>query len=67
VRPGFKEHPQKGNAYNFSKEASTVYTLTMGWRSLRWVLAHQRGVARAGGTPILVDFEDPWARTPSTA
>ena len=26
----FRENPQEGNAYNFSKEATTVYTMTMG-------------------------------------
>jgi NAD(P)-dependent dehydrogenase (short-subunit alcohol dehydrogenase family) len=25
----FKEHPQQGNAYNFSKEVATVYTMSM--------------------------------------
>jgi NAD(P)-dependent dehydrogenase (short-subunit alcohol dehydrogenase family) len=26
----FKAHPQQGNAYNFSKETTTVYTMMMG-------------------------------------
>ncbi|KUH85590.1 MULTISPECIES: coniferyl-alcohol dehydrogenase [unclassified Mycobacterium] len=54
----FKAHPQQGNAYNFSKEATTVYSMAMG------LLAAQNGFrinAVLPGpveTPILADFED---------
>lgn len=54
----FKEHPQQGNAYNFSKEVTTVYTMMMG------LTAAQRGFrinAVLPGpveTPILADFEE---------
>jgi NAD(P)-dependent dehydrogenase (short-subunit alcohol dehydrogenase family) len=53
----FKEHPQQGNAYNFSKEVATVYTMSMA------LAFNQRGLrinAVLPGpveTPILVDFE----------
>jgi NAD(P)-dependent dehydrogenase (short-subunit alcohol dehydrogenase family) len=53
----FKEHPQQGNAYNFSKEVTTVYAMSMG------LMAAQKGFrinAVLPGpvqTPILADFE----------
>jgi NAD(P)-dependent dehydrogenase (short-subunit alcohol dehydrogenase family) len=53
----FKEHPQQGNAYTFSKEVATVYTMSMA------LAFNQRGLrinAVLPGpveTPILVDFE----------
>jgi len=53
----FAANPQEGNAYNFSKEAVTVYTM---WRCIE--LRH-RGLRinavlpSATETPILVDFE----------
>jgi NAD(P)-dependent dehydrogenase (short-subunit alcohol dehydrogenase family) len=54
----FKAHPQQGNAYNFSKEVSTVYAMSMA------LMASQNGFrinAVLPGpveTPILRDFED---------
>jgi NAD(P)-dependent dehydrogenase (short-subunit alcohol dehydrogenase family) len=54
----FKDNPQQGNAYNFSKEVTTVYTMSMG------LMAAQKGFrinAVLPGpveTPILADFED---------
>jgi NAD(P)-dependent dehydrogenase (short-subunit alcohol dehydrogenase family) len=54
----FKANPQQGNAYNFSKEISTVYTMAMG------LMAAQNGYrinAVLPGpveTPILADFEN---------
>jgi NAD(P)-dependent dehydrogenase (short-subunit alcohol dehydrogenase family) len=54
----FKANPQQGNAYNFSKEATTVYSM---WMSL---LAAQNGfrinavLPGPVATPILADFED---------
>jgi NAD(P)-dependent dehydrogenase (short-subunit alcohol dehydrogenase family) len=53
----FKEHPQKGNAYNFSKEASTVYTLTMGLAFAQMGLRINAVLPGPVETPILVDFE----------
>ncbi|WP_099184720.1 MULTISPECIES: coniferyl-alcohol dehydrogenase [Mycobacterium] len=54
----FKANPQQGNAYNFSKEVTTVYAMSMG------ILVAQNGFrinAVLPGpvqTPILADFED---------
>lgn len=54
----FKAHPQEGNAYNFSKEATTVYAMSMS------LIAAQKGLrinAVLPGpvqTPILADFEN---------
>jgi len=54
----FKDHPQEGNTYNFSKEATTVYVMASAIR-----LAHRgfRINAVLPGpveTPILTDFEE---------
>ncbi|HEX3899296.1 MAG TPA: coniferyl-alcohol dehydrogenase [Mycobacteriales bacterium] len=54
----FKENPQQGNMYNFSKEALTVYTMAM---ATGLVEAGVRMNAVSPGpveTPILVDFEE---------
>jgi NAD(P)-dependent dehydrogenase (short-subunit alcohol dehydrogenase family) len=55
----FAEHPQEGNAYNFSKEAATVYVLSMGGA------VREMGELRINAvlpgpveTPILADFEE---------
>lgn len=55
----FRDHPQQGNAYNFSKEAATVYTLAMGGA------VREMGELRINAvlpgpveTPILSDFEE---------
>jgi NAD(P)-dependent dehydrogenase (short-subunit alcohol dehydrogenase family) len=54
----FKAHPQQGNAYNFSKEVTTVYTMSM------CLLAAHKGfrmntvLPGPVETPILADFED---------
>ena len=54
----FKEHPQEGNAYNFSKEVTTVYVMSMG------LALHEMGFrvnAVLPGpveTPILADFRE---------
>lgn len=53
----FRDNPQEGNAYNFSKEAATVFALTMGLvfaESGRRINAVMPGPVQ---TPILVDFE----------
>ena len=54
----FKNNPQHGNAYNFSKEVTTVYAM-----SLSLMAAHNRIRVTAVlpgpvQTPILADFED---------
>ena len=54
----FEANPQDGNAYNFSKEVATVYTMTMG---LVFADAGLRINAVLPGpveTPILADFEE---------
>jgi NAD(P)-dependent dehydrogenase (short-subunit alcohol dehydrogenase family) len=54
----FNDHPQEGNAYTFSKEVTTVYTMSMG---LMFAQAGFRINAVLPGpvqTPILADFED---------
>ncbi|BBZ35734.1 coniferyl-alcohol dehydrogenase [Mycolicibacterium confluentis] len=54
----FKDNPQRGNAYNFSKEVTTVYAQSMG------LALHEMGFrinAVLPGpveTPILTDFEE---------
>lgn len=54
----FAEHPQQGNAYNFSKEAATVYTLAMGG-AVREMNELRINAVLPGPveTPILADFE----------
>jgi NAD(P)-dependent dehydrogenase (short-subunit alcohol dehydrogenase family) len=54
----FRDHPQQGNAYNFAKEAVTVYTMAMGGA------VREMGELRINAvlpgpveTPILADFE----------
>jgi NAD(P)-dependent dehydrogenase (short-subunit alcohol dehydrogenase family) len=54
----FKEHPQQGNAYNFSKEVSTVYTLSMGLALGEMGFRINAVLPGPVQTPILVDFEE---------
>ncbi len=54
----FKSHPQQGNAYNFSKEATTVYTMTMGLALAQMGLRINAVLPGPVETPILVDFEE---------
>lgn len=54
----FKSHPQQGNAYNFSKEATTVYTMTMGLALAEMGLRVNAVLPGPVETPILVDFEE---------
>lgn len=54
----FKSHPQQGNAYNFSKEATTVYTMTMGLALVEMGLRINAVLPGPVETPILVDFEE---------
>jgi NAD(P)-dependent dehydrogenase (short-subunit alcohol dehydrogenase family) len=54
----FKAHPQQGNAYNFSKEVSTVYTLTMGLALAQMGFRINAVLPGPVETPILADFEE---------
>lgn len=54
----FKEHPQQGNAYNFSKEVTTVYTLSMGLALAQMGFRINAVLPGPVETPILVDFEE---------
>jgi NAD(P)-dependent dehydrogenase (short-subunit alcohol dehydrogenase family) len=51
------DHPQEGNAYNFSKEVSTVYTMTMGLAFNEMGFRINAVLPGPVETPILVDFE----------
>jgi NAD(P)-dependent dehydrogenase (short-subunit alcohol dehydrogenase family) len=55
----FRANPQQGNAYNFSKEATTVYTLAMGG-AVREIAELRINAVLPGPveTPILADFEE---------
>jgi NAD(P)-dependent dehydrogenase (short-subunit alcohol dehydrogenase family) len=54
----FKENPQQGNAYNFSKEVTTVYTMSMGLAMAEMGLRINAVLPGPVETPILVDFEE---------
>ena len=54
----FKANPQQGNAYNFSKEVSTVYTMSMGLAVVEMGLRINAVLPGPVETPILVDFEE---------
>jgi NAD(P)-dependent dehydrogenase (short-subunit alcohol dehydrogenase family) len=54
----FKANPQQGNAYNFSKEVSTVYTLSMGLALGEMGFRINAVLPGPVHTPILVDFEE---------
>jgi NAD(P)-dependent dehydrogenase (short-subunit alcohol dehydrogenase family) len=54
----FKSNPQQGNAYNFSKEVSTVYTLSMGLALNEMGFRINAVLPGPVETPILVDFEE---------
>ena len=54
----FTDHPQDGNAYNFSKEAATVYTMTMGLAVAENGLRINAVLPGPVQTPILTDFEE---------
>jgi NAD(P)-dependent dehydrogenase (short-subunit alcohol dehydrogenase family) len=53
----FKANPQQGNAYNFSKEVTTVYTMTMGLAVVEMGLRINAVLPGPVETPILADFE----------
>ena len=54
----FKANPQQGNAYNFSKEVSTVYTMSMGLAVVEMGFRINAVLPGPVETPILVDFEE---------
>jgi NAD(P)-dependent dehydrogenase (short-subunit alcohol dehydrogenase family) len=54
----FKANPQQGNAYNFSKEVSTVYTMSMGLALGEMGFRLNAVLPGPVETPILVDFEE---------
>jgi NAD(P)-dependent dehydrogenase (short-subunit alcohol dehydrogenase family) len=54
----FKNHPQQGNAYNFSKEVTTVYSMTMGLAVAQLGLRINAVLPGPVETPILADFEE---------
>lgn len=53
----FKSHPQEGNAYNFSKEVTTVYTMSMGLAVAQMGFRINAVLPGPVETPILADFE----------
>jgi NAD(P)-dependent dehydrogenase (short-subunit alcohol dehydrogenase family) len=54
----FKANPQQGNTYNFSKEVTTVYTMTMGLALVEMGLRINAVLPGPVETPILGDFEE---------
>ncbi|MDS1114819.1 coniferyl-alcohol dehydrogenase [Gordonia westfalica] len=54
----FKANPQEGNTYNFSKEVSTVYTLSMGLAFAEMGFRLNAVLPGPVETPILTDFEE---------
>ena len=54
----FKANPQQGNAYNFSKEVTIVYTMSMGLALAQMGFRINAVLPGPVETPILVDFEE---------
>ena len=54
----FKDNPQQGDAYNFSKEVTTVYTMSMGLALVEMDLRVNAVLPGPVETPILADFEE---------
>jgi NAD(P)-dependent dehydrogenase (short-subunit alcohol dehydrogenase family) len=54
----FKANPQQGNAYNFSKEVTTVYSMMMGLALAEMGFRINAVLPGPVETPILVDFEE---------
>jgi NAD(P)-dependent dehydrogenase (short-subunit alcohol dehydrogenase family) len=54
----FKDNPQQGNAYNFSKEVSTVYAQSMGLALGQMGFRLNAVLPGPVETPILIDFEE---------
>jgi NAD(P)-dependent dehydrogenase (short-subunit alcohol dehydrogenase family) len=53
-----KAHPQQGNAYNFSKEVTTVYVMSMALMVAQNGFRINAVLPGPVETPILADFED---------
>jgi NAD(P)-dependent dehydrogenase (short-subunit alcohol dehydrogenase family) len=53
-----KANPQQGNAYNFSKEVTTVYAMSMGLALAEMGFRINAVLPGPVETPILVDFEE---------
>jgi NAD(P)-dependent dehydrogenase (short-subunit alcohol dehydrogenase family) len=53
----FKAHPQQGNAYNFSKEATTVYAMSTALNAAQNGFRINAVLPGPVETPILADFE----------
>ena len=58
----FKANPQQGNAYNFSKEVSTVYTMAMALMVAQNGFRINAVLPGPVETSILADFEDTMGR-----
>ncbi|QFS90352.1 3-alpha-hydroxysteroid dehydrogenase/carbonyl reductase [Mycobacterium sp. THAF192] len=58
----FKSNPQVGNAYNFSKEVTTVYTQSMGLALAQMGFRINAVLPGPVETPILADFEESMGR-----
>lgn len=54
----FKANPQQGNAYNYSKEVTSVYTMSMGLAMAQMGFRINAVLPGPVETPILVDFEE---------
>jgi NAD(P)-dependent dehydrogenase (short-subunit alcohol dehydrogenase family) len=54
----FKANPQEGNAYNFSKEVTSVYAMSMGLALSEMGLRVNAVLPGPVETPILADFEE---------
>jgi NAD(P)-dependent dehydrogenase (short-subunit alcohol dehydrogenase family) len=54
----FKDNPQQGNAYNFSKEVITVYAMSMALMAAQNGFRINAVLPGPVETPILADFED---------
>lgn len=54
----FKANPQQGNTYNFSKEVTTVYVMSMGLALAQMGFRINAVLPGPVRTPILVDFEE---------
>jgi NAD(P)-dependent dehydrogenase (short-subunit alcohol dehydrogenase family) len=54
----FKANPQQGNAYNFSKEVTTVYAMSMGLALGEMGFRINAVLPGPVETPILADFEE---------
>ena len=55
------KNPQEGNAYNFSKECTTVYTMSMALALADMGLRINAVLPGPVQTPILADFEESMA------